>query len=85
MGHTPLDDRTQKELDRILAKDPSELTLADKQFLRARAAYVGTRSRQKFHAAFTEELPVTTPEPEEETTDETNNPFDEESDGEDEE
>lgn len=57
MGLAPLDQKTQAVLDGILAKDISALTPADKAFLKARAQYVGRRSRERFQSVFTEELP----------------------------
>lgn len=38
----------EARLKKILAKEPHELTDFDKGFLRARRAYVGRRSREKF-------------------------------------
>lgn len=84
MGLASLDEKTQAYLNGILAKDPSALTLADKQFLRARAQYVGNRSRTKFQSVFNEELPAQEAQPKEEVEEPQNTPF-EESDGEDEE
>lgn len=57
----------QKELDRILAKEPRTLTEEEKAFLRARREYVGKTSRSKFADVFKEvppepEAPVKDPE-----------------------
>lgn len=51
-----LDERTQKVLKDILAKEPSSLTQADKDFLRARQSYIGKNSRTKFADVFKEKI-----------------------------
>lgn len=43
-----MDERSQKVLDAILAKDPSQITEEDKAILRARWSYVGKNSRARF-------------------------------------
>jgi hypothetical protein len=49
-----LDPQISTELNRILEKEPRELTPEDKAFLRARKAYVGKLSRAKFADVFNE-------------------------------
>lgn len=51
----PMNPEAQAVLDKILVKDPSELTENDVAFLRARRSYVGKKSRKKFSSVFDEE------------------------------
>lgn len=47
-----LNEREKQKLLTILDKDPSAITPADAEYLRARESYVGKRSQQKFASVF---------------------------------
>lgn len=47
-----LNEREKQKLLRVLSKDPSAITEADKTYLRARRQYVGKRSQKKFAFVF---------------------------------
>lgn len=56
---TPQEDPKVKEaIATILKKDPTDLTAADRAFLRARKSYLGRNARSKFADALSEETPT---------------------------
>lgn len=62
-----MDSNTQAVLDKIVAKDLSEITEADEQFLRARSSYLDKNAQKKF-AAILKDQPKAEVKEEEQTT-----------------
>lgn len=63
-----VDPKVHEAIKTIISKDPSELSIADKAFLRARKSYLGGNARKKFLEALAEEnkeevTPDETPDP----------------------
>lgn len=51
----PEDPQIKEKLDALLKKQPAELTPHDKDFLRARRAYIGKNSRRRLSEVFSEQ------------------------------
>lgn len=73
-----IDPKVHDAIKVVISKDPSDLTVADRAFLRARQSYLGRNARSKFATALAEtpEEKAETPEEEVKEVDNSKHPAD---------